>query len=173
MCQRNPDILPSGLGSPRERFDGEINMKTKIIIALIASVIGFAGCKPKETEFDRYNREANKEMLEYCTNKIVGLNHFISVGLLHFITDSNNNILEGDINDPHNWEGKVVAEYVNHQGGIDRTNLTFRFTLDTNEMRIPKVFVSLDYHWLAVQESIKEQAEFEAWKRSLNSDEKQ
>ncbi|MGH7994396.1 MAG: hypothetical protein ACREDQ_12820, partial [Limisphaerales bacterium] len=77
--------------------------------------------------------------------------------------------MEGDIADPHNWEGKIAAEYVNHVGGIDRTNLTFRFTLDTNEMRIPKICVSLDYHWLAVQKAAKDQADYDTWKNSLNN----
>ena len=112
-------------------------------------------------------------MLEYCTNNIVGLNHFISIDLKHFVTDSNNAISKGDISDPHNWEGIIVAEYVNHAGGIDRTNLMFRFTLDTNETRIPKVCVSLDYHWLAVQKAAAEQAEYDAWEKSLNPINKQ
>ena len=131
-------------------------------------MLGLNSCKPKETEYDRYNREANEEMLKYCTNNIIGLNHFISINLRHFITDSNNEILKSDIDDPHNWEGRIVVEYVNQMGGIDRTNLVFRFTLDTNEFRIPKNCVALDYHWQGVQEAAKLHAE-EARLKSLDN----
>jgi len=132
-------------------------------------MLGLNSCKPKETEYDRYNREANEEMLKYCTNNIIGLNHFISINLRHFITDSNNEILKSDIDDPHNWEGRIVVEYVNQMGGIDRTNLVFRFTLDTNEFRIPKNCVALDYHWQGVQEAAKLHAEEEARLKSLDN----
>jgi hypothetical protein len=146
-------------------------MISKVLIAIVAfgGIVGLAGCKPKETQYARYNREANEEMLEYCTNNIIGLNRFISIDLRHFITDSNNNILKSDIDDPHNWEGKIVVEYVNHVGGIDRTNLVFRFTLDTNEFRIPKDCVTLDYHWQGVQEAAKMKAEEEARLKSLDN----
>ena len=146
-------------------------MNSKILIALVAfvGIVGLTGCTPKETEYARYNREANEEMLKYCTNNIIGLNHFVSIDLKHFIIGPKNDILEGDINDPHNWEGKVVAEYVNHVGGIDQTNLVFRFTLDTNEFRIPKNCVTLDYHWQGVQEAAKMKAEEEARLKSLDN----
>jgi hypothetical protein len=145
-------------------------MNSKILIALVAIVgmVGLIGCKSNESEYDRYNREANEEMLNYCTNNIIGLNHYISIDLRHFIIGPKNEILEGDSNDPHNWEGKIVAEYVNHVGGIDRTNLTFRFTLDTNEFRIPKICVSLDYHWLGRQEAIRMEIEEKARLNSLD-----
>jgi hypothetical protein len=145
--------------------------KLKIVVALVAIVgmFGLTGCKPKVTEYDRYNREANEEMLKYCTNNIIGLNHFISIDLRHFIIGPKNEILEGDINDPHNWEGKIAAEYANHMGGIDRTNLVFRFTLDTNEFRIPKICVTLDYHWWGVQEAAKLEAEEETRLKSLDN----
>jgi hypothetical protein len=138
-----------------------------IVFGIISSAC-FVGCK-KESEYDRYSREANEEMLNWCTNNIVGLNRFISVDLRHFIDSPTNDIAKSDINDPHNWEGKIVADYVNQVGGVDRTNLTFRFTLDTNEFRTSKVCVALDYHWWGVQEAAKMRAEEEARLRGLDN----
>lgn len=67
----------------------------------------------------RYQAEAKQAMLDYCTNNIVGFTHAVSVNLDSF----------GD--DIHRWNGEVVAEYVNHLGGVDRTNLSFPFETDS------------------------------------------
>jgi hypothetical protein len=47
-------------------------MNSKILVALVVfvGIVGLTGCKPEETEYARYNREANEEMLKYCTNNI-------------------------------------------------------------------------------------------------------
>ena len=48
-------------------------MISKILIAVaFVVIVGLTGCKPKETEYARYNREANEEMLKYCTTQLSG-----------------------------------------------------------------------------------------------------
>jgi hypothetical protein len=178
------DAAPDGAGNRCHKIQfgldewdiGRLNMSIKamklkilFMLAALIGILGLNGCKPNESEYDRYNREAHEEMLRFCTNNIVGLNHFISIDLRHFITDSKNKILDGDINDPHTWEGNIVAEYVNHVGGIDRTNIVFRFTLETNEYRNPKICVALDYHLWDLQEAAKMKTEQEDWLKSLKN----
>ncbi|GEM_PF-5344122 len=69
----------------------------------------------------RYRVEANTAMLRYCTNEIVGFHHAVSA----YVDELNSD-------DPHRWNGTVMAEYINHFGGIDWTNLVFPFKFDTD-----------------------------------------
>ena len=50
-----------------------------------------------------------------CTNEVMGLYKIIK---LH-VDDTSGNLAD--------WTGEATVEYVNHDGGIDRTNLYFRF----------------------------------------------
>lgn len=87
---------------------------------MICGILG--GCSGEESPAKktiRYQAEAKQAMLVYCTNNIVGFTHAISVNLDSFSDDI------------HRWNGEVVAEYVNHLGGIDRTNLSFPFEMDS------------------------------------------
>jgi hypothetical protein len=59
--------------------------------------------------------EAQATLAEECTNAVVGLNRIIHRNL--FVNDP----------DPNKWSADITAEYVNHIGGIDRTNLPFAF----------------------------------------------
>jgi len=79
------------------------------------------GRKP-ETELQqnaRLQSEAEGEMLKECTNVVVGLTRIIRASV---VTDEN---------DPYRWSGDVVTEFINHVGGIDRTNISFKFRTDT------------------------------------------
>ena len=58
-------------------------------------------------------------MLKECTNAIVGLTRIIRSSLAD--TDDN----------PYRWTGETTVEYVNRVGGIERTNVLFRFGTDT------------------------------------------
>ena len=75
-----------------------------------------------ETEFQqnaRLQSESEGQMLKECTNVIVGLNRIIHTSVI--MNDDN----------PYKWVGQVTLEYVNRVGGIERTNLFFRFGTDT------------------------------------------
>jgi hypothetical protein len=73
--------------------------------------------KPEDSraQYKRLQAEAQAILLPKCTNAIVGLNRIISKDLS--IRDE----------DPNKWTAEVTAEYVNHFGGIDRTNLPMVF----------------------------------------------
>jgi hypothetical protein len=75
-----------------------------------------------ETELQqkaRLQSEAEGEMLKECTNVVVGLTRIIRTSA---VTAEDN---------PYKWSGDVVAEFINHVGGIDRTNIFFKFGTDT------------------------------------------
>lgn len=67
----------------------------------------------------RLQSEADGEMLKECTNVVVGLSRIIR-----------SSVWNADDN-PYKWAGDVTAEYVNHVGGIERTNVFFKFGTDT------------------------------------------
>jgi hypothetical protein len=75
-----------------------------------------------ETELEqklRLQSEAELEMLKESTNVVVGLNRIIRAS-----------VANGDDN-PYKWGGEVVAEFINRVGGIERTNVFFKFRTDT------------------------------------------
>ncbi len=63
----------------------------------------------------RLQSEAQAMFMRQCTNAIVGLNRVI---------DQDLRTMDGD---PNKWTAEVTAEYINHYGGIDRTNVPFVF----------------------------------------------
>jgi hypothetical protein len=75
-----------------------------------------------ETELQtraRLQSESEGEMLKECTNVIIGLTRIIHSSVT--IADDN----------PYRWTGRATVEYVNRVGGIERTNLFFKFGTDT------------------------------------------
>jgi hypothetical protein len=82
----------------------------------------FSQVPKPETESQQKNRlqsEAEIEMLKETTNVIVGLNRIIR-----------QNVANADDN-PYKWSGEVTVEFVNRVGGVERTNVFFRFGTDT------------------------------------------
>jgi hypothetical protein len=67
----------------------------------------------------RLQSEADPEMLKECTNVLVGLTRIIRTSMVN--SDDN----------PYKWAGDITAEYVNRVGGIERTNVSFKFGTDT------------------------------------------
>ncbi|HZR15716.1 MAG TPA: hypothetical protein VFE51_00190 [Verrucomicrobiae bacterium] len=81
----------------------------------------FAQVPRPETERQQKTRlqsEAESEMLKECTNAVVGLTRIIRTSV-------------ADADDNYRWTGEVTAEYVNRVGGIERTNVLFKFGTDT------------------------------------------
>lgn len=82
----------------------------------------FAHVPKPETEHQqkaRLQSEAEGQMLNECTNVLVGLSRIIRSS----VTDSDDN--------PYKWSGDVTAEFINHVGGVERTNVFFKFGTDT------------------------------------------
>ena len=82
----------------------------------------FAQVPKPETELQqkaRLQSETEVEMLKESTNVIVGLTRIIR------LTAANSE------ENPYKWSGDVTAEFVNRVGGIERTNIMFRFGTDT------------------------------------------
>ena len=80
----------------------------------------WAATNPPKTETPfamrkRLQSEAQAMFLRKCTSSTAGLNRVIQKDL------------QTNDGDPNKWTAEVTAEYVNHSGGIDRTNLPFLF----------------------------------------------
>jgi DNA-directed RNA polymerase subunit RPC12/RpoP len=89
----------------------------------------------EETPIQRTRRlqaEAEFELLKRCTNEVTGLARVVD----KFIFDSDSN--------PNKWTATVTAEYVNHFGGIDRTNLPFTFRQSDGHIMCSLDIVKLD-----------------------------
>lgn len=70
----------------------------------------------------RWRNEAEEAVREELTNVVVGFHRPIKIDV-YDIGDS-----------PANWEGRAEAEFVNIQGGIQRTNLRFKFHVSSGEI---------------------------------------
>ncbi len=82
----------------------------------------YARIPQPETEWQqrlRFQSEADNEMLKECTNVLVGLTRVI-----------HSSVLDAEDN-PQLWTGIVTAEFINRFGGIERTNVPFRFSTDS------------------------------------------
>lgn len=64
----------------------------------------------------RWRANAAPLMLAQATNNLVGFNRLISARV------------DCEADNVKTWVGHVTAEYVNHQGGLDRTNLDYSFS---------------------------------------------
>jgi hypothetical protein len=95
-----------------------------------------------ETEWQqkqRFQTEAETEMLKECTNAIVGLTRIIHTSVL----DAEDN--------PQQWTGTVTAEFVNRMGGIERTNVPFKFSTDTGPDGLMHIRSSYDTAFTKVE----------------------
>ena len=93
-----------------------------------------------ETEWQlkqRFQTEAETEMLKECTNAVVGLTRIIHTSVL----DAEDN--------PQQWTGTVTAEFVNRMGGIERTNVPFKFSTDTGPDGLMHIRSSYDTAYLS------------------------
>jgi hypothetical protein len=102
-----------------------------VLAVLLVVVVGgpifwwrsqYAHVPKPETEAQqilRLRSEAEGEMLKECTNVVVGLSRVIHSSIAD-LSDS-----------PYRWSGDLTVEFVNRVGGIERTNLFFKFGTDT------------------------------------------
>jgi len=67
----------------------------------------------------RLQAEAELEMLKEATNAVIGLTRII-----------HSSVVNAD-DTPYKWNGDVTAEFVTRVGGIERTNVFFKFGTDT------------------------------------------
>jgi hypothetical protein len=100
--------------------------KNPVFISLIVLVlVGFFGIKIWQREgngyesyahkLTRYRAGAEQAVRVACTNEVTGLRQFIRLD----VSTYGQNVKE--------WKATATVEYVNHVGGIDRTNLEFEF----------------------------------------------
>ena len=76
---------------------------------------------PKEKTWREFSKEAEPIMLAEASNHIVGFRR-----MLHATVDHH-----GDYQYPNAWTGNVEAEYINPIGGVNVTNVPFKFNLDS------------------------------------------
>jgi len=97
---------------------------------MIAAAL-LCGCNKEErpqTQLELWRSQADFAILKACTNDLVGITRVVEHGV-----DDSSDILQ-------KWTGVVVAEHVNSVGGIDRTNLYYKFGSSMGN-----VFVIEDY----------------------------
>ncbi|HLH53865.1 MAG TPA: zinc ribbon domain-containing protein [Verrucomicrobiae bacterium] len=107
-------------------------------------------------QFSRLQSEAESRMLEESTNVIVGLNRIIRV-----------NSSTSDDN-PHKWTGDVTAEFVNKVGGVERTNILFKFGTDTGTDGLMHLRCSTETDAERHNRQRGDRREFGRWDRSLH-----
>lgn len=97
------------------------------IFTILAIFSMLCGCKKSvnETAGSRLAEQAKQQMMIEITNEMVGLNRVLDA----YVDDLTTNNIVDEMKHPDlaNWVGSAKVEYVNHLGGIDRTNLYFRF----------------------------------------------
>lgn len=90
----------------------------KFTIYIIAAAELLCGCSKQDkpqSQVDHWRDQAYSVMLQGCTNEVTGLTKVID----HSIDDQSDQL--------SNWKAKATVEYINHFGGIDRTNVYYRF----------------------------------------------
>ena len=105
------------------------NAREWIVVVVLAAVIvwvptqwwrnqmaQFPKPETEREELSRLRSEAQAEMLQSCSNRVVGISHVVTVNLSSYDAD------------PAKWTGEVTVECVNRIGGIERTNLSFTFS---------------------------------------------
>ena len=94
-----------------------------IILAIgVAGFFGFkswqegdSGYESYAHKLNRYRTSAENLVRVACTNEVTGLRQFISMD----VSPYGQNVKE--------WKATATVEFINHLGGIDRTNLEFQF----------------------------------------------
>jgi len=94
-------------------------------VLLAMGIVGFFGFKSWRDShtgyvsyaqrLDRYRAVAEQAVRINCTNHVIGLRQFIRMD----VSTYDQNVKQ--------WKASATVEYINHLGGIDRTNLEFEF----------------------------------------------
>ena len=91
------------------------------------------GRETDDQKAHRLQREAESEILVECSNRVTGITRIIE------------SYVNGADSNPYKWKGEVTAEYVNQFGGIDRTNIPFAFSTDSDSEGIAYVYCHYDW----------------------------
>lgn len=85
------------------------------VLVLVGGMIIGPREESRSARLERFKGEAKTSMLEDCTNVVVGLR--LVVG----------SRVDDLADNPAQWSGEATVDYVNRAGGVERTNLVFRF----------------------------------------------
>ena len=118
----------------------------KILFCLLAAAALLCGCKPDEpvkTAAENENEHLQTLLREECTNQVVGITKIMSSYLDY---------------DPKtavtNWHAGASVEYINHFGGIDRTNLHLVFRLLTDQWST-NIYCGTDFDYMLQEDLAK------------------
>jgi hypothetical protein len=105
-------------------------MKFSSLRIIAASALLLCGCSrpvepPPTDHLAALRSQARQAILECATNEIPGI---------HAIVET---YCDTDSKSPPTWRGRVTLDYVNHNGGIDRTNLRVKFMVGTGISALP------------------------------------
>jgi hypothetical protein len=102
----------------------------------------------KVESLDSERARAKYLLLSECTNALPGIQRVIEVSI------------DNSADRVSAWRGRATLDFVNHAGGIDRTNLHFVFGTPYGDM-----LCTLDAQWIANTESNRLEQTFEAAKK--------
>lgn len=93
-------------------------------------------------------------MGNFCSNDIVGFKEIKSIFLDDGFGDTNR------ASNPAFWEGNAKMDYINKFGGVERTNIIFRFKVKTDQflVREDKTDLAIDTMFWARQSAAQEAA---------------
>jgi hypothetical protein len=89
-------------------------MKPRLFILILIGSAALVGCQKERARVNTPWSDCEAQIQAQITNDVVGYSRTIRM-----------DIQRADPN-PTNWTAEAVVEYVNHQGGIDRTNIPYR-----------------------------------------------
>ena len=69
-----------------------------------------------EQHLEHWQSQARYELMKECTNSVTGLRQVIEFN----INDSDRSVSK--------WDASASVEYINHEGGVDRTLAFFKFS---------------------------------------------
>jgi hypothetical protein len=120
-----PDCGEAFTPTPRKPEPAKPKHTVSIIVGIVLVIAGFFGFRSWQEAHNgyesyahklaRYRAGAEQAVRAACTNEVTGLHQFISMDVSTY--DQN----------VKRWTATATVEFVNHLGGIDRTNLEFQF----------------------------------------------
>jgi hypothetical protein len=90
--------------------------------------------RPNRPKHHNFYSEADSLVAEKVTNDLTGWRRTLSIY-----------VKREDLGDPSTWTATADAEFINALGGVERTNLYYRFLTFTNTDGERSIFCNLDH----------------------------
>ncbi|MDE2099095.1 MAG: hypothetical protein KGL39_17710 [Patescibacteria group bacterium] len=115
-------------------------MKRILPLSLVALAFALTGCN-HPVGVAAMMREAEPLVRARCTNDVIGFTRIIAVHV------------DCPQSAPHTWRADATVEHFNAAGGIERTNLPYRFAIYYDSDGPQRLLLSLDETEIAKREA--------------------